>query len=191
MFQEAKLALEEGADQIADLDSMIEQLEKEGELVGSELRQLSHSERTGRVSPGEAARYRVTIWARQGIKHWFNPNKEPVGFIKDSILVVYGVHCRLENICSKKGTWLEEEKFYVGGQLVHRLPGEAVPANIMQGWRKLRKEHPQLFQKKVLVWQQPAAVVDGVLYYWYQKLEASETKQMVRLVDMLRPWLSD
>jgi hypothetical protein len=170
---------------------MIEKSEKEGEDAANELRELSHSERTSRVSPGEAARYRVTIWARHGIKHWFNPNKEPVGFIKDSILIVYGVHCRLENICSNTGTWLEEEQFYVAGQLVHRQAGEAVPANIMQGWRKLRNEHPQLFQKKVLVWQQPAAVVDGVLYYWYQKLEASETKQMVRLVDMLRAGWSD
>ena len=55
----------------------------------------------------------------------------------------------------------------------------------MQSWRKMRQEQPDLF-KDVVVWQQPAAVVDQVLYYWYQKLEASETRQQVRCVDMLK-----
>jgi hypothetical protein len=61
----------------------------------------------------------------------------------------------------------------------------------LQGYRKLRQQHPELFKKGVLVWQQPAAVVDTVLYHWYQKLEASETRQIVRLVDMLKAGWSD
>ena len=116
--------------------------------------------------------------------------RQPEAFIKPTILIVYGVHCRLENI-SQEGKWLEDEKFYVNGNLIERKKGEAVNANIMQGYRKLREEEPELFKKGVLVWQQPAAVVDSVLYHWYQKLEASEARQMIRLVDMLRAGWTD
>jgi hypothetical protein len=183
--------VEQGGQQMEELQQQIRDLEDELQASTAEMRSWTQSARTGRVSPGEAPRWRVTIWARQGIKHWFNPAKEPVGFIKPSILVVYGVHCRCENIDFQTGTWVEDEKFEVNGVLVIRKKGEPVPANIMASWRKLRHQHPELFRKDVLVWQQPAAVVDKVLWYWYQKLEASETRQMLRLVDTLRAGWSD
>ena len=56
-------------------------------------------------SPGLAARWRVSLVARQRILHYFQPNREPAGVVSPSILVVYGQHCRLENI-SQTGTWL-------------------------------------------------------------------------------------
>ena len=183
--EEALQLLKEGDEQAQELQQLIQELEEQVSEIGTEMKQLTHSERTARISPGEAPRWRVTVWARQGVRHWFDPKKQPVGFIKKTVLVVYGVHCRLENI-SQEGTWIEDERFWVNGVLIERKAGEAVPANIMQGWRKLRQECPDLFQKDVLVWQQPAAVVDQVLYFWYQKLEASETRQQVRCVDMLK-----
>ena len=67
---------------------------------------------------------------------------------------------RLENI-SQEGTWLEVEKFSVNGETVERKKGE----NLMQSWRKMRQEQPDLF-KDVVVWQQPAARVDTVLCHW-------------------------
>ena len=55
----------------------------------------------------------------------------------------------------------------------------------MRTWRKLRQQHPQLFaDSQVLVWSQPAAVVDSVLYRWQLELEKTESEQAVNLVDM-------
>jgi hypothetical protein len=132
-LKEIQQLMEEGSEQQLDLQQQIAALEESSRLGSEDLRQNSHAERTGRISPGEPPRWRVTMWARQGIRHWFNPAKKPEGFIKRSILIVYGVHCRCENI-SQEGTWLEDEKFYVNGQLVERKKGEAVRANIMQGY---------------------------------------------------------
>ena len=67
---------------------------------------------------------------------------------------------RFENI-SQEGTWLEVEKFRVNGDTVERKKGE----NLMQGWRKMRQEQPDLF-KNVVVSQRPAARVDAVLCHW-------------------------
>ena len=67
---------------------------------------------------------------------------------------------KFENI-SQEGTWLEVEKFRVNGETVERKKGE----NLMQGWRKMRQEQPDLF-KNVVVSQQPAARVDAVLCHW-------------------------
>ena len=46
----------------------------------------------------------------------------------------------------------------------------------MADWRKLRQQRPELFQK-VVVWQQPAAVVDHVLCSWAN--ESKEAEQPV------------
>eukprot|EP00972_Heterocapsa_arctica_P058268 8596826-Heterocapsa_arctica.AAC.1 len=52
----------------------------------------------------------------------------------------------------------------------------------MKQWRDLRDKEPAMFAD-ILVWQQPAAFVDSVVYQWQQKDEASRYNQIVRLVD--------
>lgn len=96
--------------------------------------------------------------ARQAVTVYFDPEKEPKGVILDSILVVPGSHGRLENI-SAAGTYLQDEEFWLGNQLVQRKAGEKA-GNHMAQWRKAREEHPELFQN-LRLWSQPAAMVDA------------------------------
>ena len=65
------------------------------------------------------------------------------GEIDSSILVVPGVHARLENI-SADGKWIQTEEFHLGGKEIVHKAGESV-GNVMQSWRKLRQEAPELF----------------------------------------------
>ena len=134
-------------------------------------------------APGLAARWRVSLVARQRILKYFQPQREPQGLVSSSILVVYGQHCRLENI-SQKGCWLRDEEFYVKDRHVVRRAGDRVPGQIMKSWRKLRANQPELFaDDAVRIWSQPAAVVDSVIYRWQLELEAEEAPQAINLVD--------
>ena len=114
-----------------------------------------------------------------------------------SILVVPGVHARLEDI-SPDGKWLRTVSFEIGGVVTMYKEGQPV-GNIMQGWRKLRESDPDLFQR-VRVWQSPTAFVDSVIWSWQQAEEAARFENLLRLVDSLgthwtdqameRNWLS-
>lgn len=145
--------------------------------------------RTALPGPGQAPRWRVSLIARQAILKYFQPDETPQAVILPSVLVVFGQHCRLENI-SPAGTWLSDEKFLAGQKLVERKAGEKVPGNVMKGWRALRQTNPELF-RHVKVWQQPAAVVDQVIYSWQQDLEATEHSQMIRQIDMFTAGWTD
>ena len=134
-------------------------------------------------SPGQAARWRVSFIARQSIENWFQPDKLPTGKVLPSVLLVYGTHCRLENI-SQTGHWVESESFEFQGQTVRREAGQKVPGVLMRQWRQLRQERPELFQTdQLLIWSQPSAVVDSIVYKYQQLLESREYKQAIDLID--------
>ena len=95
-------------------------------------------------SPGQAARWRDSFIARQRIEDWFQPDKLPTGKVLPSVLLVYGTHCRLENI-SQTGHWVESESFEFQGQTVRREAGQKVLGVLMRQWRQLREERPELF----------------------------------------------
>ena len=99
------------------------------------------------------------------------------------VLTSYGSHCRLENI-SEDGRWLSDEHFTVSGEAVIRKKDEKVHPSLMKEWRQLRKEQPELFSQ-LRVWQQPAAVVDQIIWRWQCELEAAEYPQAVRCTDTL------
>lgn len=140
--------------------------------------------RSATRAPGVAARWRVSFVARQAVRHYFKEDRQPLGVVMPSILVVYGKHCRLENI-SQKGTWVKSEKFQLGSKTVRRHKGKPVPGSLMRTWRKLRASQPELFADgSIKVWSQPAAVVDSVIYRWQLESEAEEHRQAVQLVDM-------
>ncbi|CAE7855117.1 unnamed protein product, partial [Symbiodinium necroappetens] len=128
----------------------------------------------------------------QAVRHYFNADRQPLGAVMPTILVVYGKHCRLENI-SQAGTWVKSEKFQIGSKLVKRKAGKPVPGSLMRSWRKLRATQPELFADgSIRVWSQPAAVVDSVIYRWQLEMEAEEHRQAVQLVDMFAAaWTED
>ena len=64
--------------------------------------------------------------------------KQP-GCVLPSILVVYGVHARLEDI-SEEGRWVRTHAFTVEGREVRRTAGEKVPAGLLGQWRTVRRE---------------------------------------------------
>ena len=94
------------------------------------------------------------------------------GKILPSILLAQGVHCRLENL-TDDGHWVEDETVIINGETVFRKAGDLAPGNPMAGWRALRKAHPELFVN-LRVWQQPAAMMDSIIWRWQLALEASE-----------------
>ena len=109
------------------------------------------------------------------------------GEIDSSILVIPGVHARLENI-SADGKWIQTEEFHLGGKEIVHKAGESV-GNVMQSWRKLRQEAPELFAA-LRVWQSPTAFVDSVIFSWQQK-ESARFENLLRLVDSLSTHWSD
>ena len=114
----------------------------------------------------ESMKFRITVELRQVILNYFKTGEssaDPVGMLGDSLVIVGGVHCRLNNI-SEDGKWIKTEKFIVGGQEKVHFAGKSV-GNVMQAWRALRKERPELFEG-ISVMQQPAAVVDSVITTW-------------------------
>ncbi len=117
----------------------------------------------GPAKSGEE-KYRITLQARQAVLHYFDEAREPEGVILPSIIIVPGVHCRLENIDEDR-CWKEDEEFWLCGELIKRKKGGEVPGNVMKSWTDCRGKHPELF-KDVLVWQQPSANSDEVLNVW-------------------------
>ena len=105
------------------------------------------------------------------------------GKILQGILVSYGKHCRLENICLD-GVWLQDEDFTVAGERITHKAGSPVHPSLMIEWRQLRQQHPELFSQ-LRVWQQPAAVVDQIIWRWQCELEAAEYDQALRCTDTL------
>ena len=73
----------------------------------------------------------------------------------------------------------------------HHVAGQPV-GNIMQSWRKLRADQPDLFAaQRVKVWQSPTAFVDSVIWSWQQREESSRFENLIRQVDSLRTHWSD
>ena len=72
-----------------------------------------------------------------------------IGHIRPTIVVVFGQHCRLENI-SPDGRRLQSEQFTYQGVETVRKAGEAVGGTLMREWRKLRQSHPELFGESCL-----------------------------------------
>ena len=119
----------------------------------------------------EASKFRITVELRQVIFNYFHAEKDPVGDLAPSLVVVGGVHARLDNI-SLAGTWVQTEDFVVGNVAVHRRKGRSA-GNIMKPWRDLREKSPDLFEGVSLM-QQPAAVVDSIIMSWVLEQQGNQ-----------------
>ena len=118
-----------------------------------------------------ASKYRVTLEMRQLVLHWFDEDRAPAGAFGKSLLIVGGVRCRLSNI-DAEGRWVEDEEFMEAGKPVKHQKGHHAHG-AMQAWVKLRSERPELF-RRVEVMQQPAAVMDAVLFSWVLQSQAAQ-----------------
>ena len=115
----------------------------------------------------EARKFRVTLELRQVLKNYCSndPDAVPVGLQGKSLLLVGGVHCRLSNI-SEDGKWLQDESFWIGGEHVQRLKGNSVGTCMLE-WRRLRGDpETRHLLERVDIMQQPAAVMDAVIFTW-------------------------
>ena len=110
------------------------------------------------------------------------------GEIDSSILVVLGVHARLEDI-SESGRWVRTVRFELGGEETVYQEGQSV-GNVMLSWRRLRTAQPDLF-RNVKVCQNPTSFVDAVVFSWQQEAESARYENLLRLVDSLKMHWAD
>ena len=131
------------------------------------------------VQTGDS-RYRITFEARQSISGYF-ADGDPVGRNLPSLVVLPGVHARLDNI-DDEGKWKKTEKFTINGQLIVHQAGTSA-RGALASYVKLRKERPELLEGLVIM-QQPSATFDEVIMSWDVKDLASRLPQAVVQRDM-------
>ena len=119
--------------------------------------------RSGATGKGTDDKFRVTLECRQAILGALGDGV-PVGTQLPPILVVYGVHARLDNV-SKDRRWKKDEKFEVAGEVIYRKAHEKIPNGLMKEWLKLRDDNEEMFDQ-IVVMQQPSATVDEVIAGW-------------------------
>jgi len=148
----------------------------------SQMRTKAHS---------EASRHRVTFEALQIVRNYFSESEEPVGEIGTSALVLIGAHARLSNI-SDDETWIADEQFVSHGREVVRKAGTWT-RGILRSWVKLRRESAEVREMltRVMVLQQPAGFVDGVIMKWLIEDLAERFPLMVHQRDMFEAGLNE
>eukprot|EP00438_Fugacium_kawagutii_P003448 Skav229316 [mRNA] locus=scaffold2616:95961:99953:+ [translate_table: standard] len=108
-------------------------------------------------------KYRITFEAHQLVTHWFDESHDPVGHVLPGILIVPGPHASMSNI-NENDEWIQSESFEYMGQVRHHVAGQKV-GRVLEPWRRLRKERPDLF-RHFRVMSQPASNMDGILMSW-------------------------
>ncbi|CAE7215229.1 unnamed protein product [Symbiodinium sp. CCMP2592] len=128
----------------------------------AELSRTGKKHPTTRKDP-DGDRYRLTYEARQGILHYFDESKDPVGVVLPGMVIVAGVHAELSNI-DERGLWRTTRTFQYGGQVIQQKAGMSA-GRTLYSWRLLRQRRPELMSE-VEVYSQPAAMVDSVIMCW-------------------------
>ena len=124
---------------------------------------------------------RVCLEARQAIIGYFDDSRDPVGVIMPSLLVVHGAHAQLSNI-DENHRRVADEKFYVGSKLCEFAAGSYTSS--LFEYVELRKENPEWF-KELVVFSQPAACVDEIIYVWSVEDVATRYPQVIAVRDLL------
>ena len=116
-------------------------------------------------------RFRITYEARQLISGLDGSGSKPEGHVGKGLLVVPGTWARLSNI-SDDGRWIKHEEFQVGSKTFVHGQGRSV-GRILESWRQLRKDRPELFER-IEVMSQPAANVDSLILSWVIESQAEQ-----------------
>ena len=102
----------------------------------------------------------ITFEAHQLVSNFFNPDKDPIGYVGKRTFIIYGQHARLDSI-DDKGRWIEDKSFnYLGDIKLHRK-GESARRALEQ-WVKIRKGHPHLLEHHY-VYSQPSSNQDNII----------------------------
>ena len=121
--------------------------------------------RSGGEGDGADEKFRVTLECRQAVLNFFaGGDQAPKSVQLPPILIIQGVHCRIDNI-DKDRRWVKDEEFIVAEVPVIRKKGDKVPGQLMLQWTQLREIHPEYFEQ-IIVMQQPAATTDEIIVGW-------------------------
>ena len=116
-------------------------------------------------------RHRITYEARQLISGLDGSGSKPEGHVGKGLLVVPGTWARLSNI-SDDGRRIKHEEFQVGSKTFVHGQGRSV-GRVLESWRQLRKDRPELFER-IEVMSQPAANVDSLILSWVIESQAEQ-----------------
>ena len=105
----------------------------------------------------------MTVELRQHVYNYGRTDCQPEGVLAPALLIFPGTHGRLDNL-DEEGRFIKDEVFWYAGKRVEHRAG-ASARGLMKGFVELRQKHPWLF-KDLIVMQQPAAFLDGVLHSW-------------------------
>ena len=119
------------------------------------------------------------------------------GHVGTAVLIVGGVRARLCNIRDTldpksgvlHGVWCNDEVFSVGGVVTTRKAGESC-GRVLEAWRRVRHFRPELLDG-IEIYQQPAAVVDGVLTKWITEREAERFPRSLWMRDALATTMTE
>ena len=105
----------------------------------------------------------MIVELRQHVFNYGRTDCQPEGVLAPALLIFPGTHGRLDNL-DEEGRFIKDEVFWYAGKRVEHRAG-ASGRGLMKGFVDLRKKQPGLF-KDLIVMQQPAAFLDGVLHKW-------------------------
>ena len=139
------------------------------QTLSTELEGLEDEEETQKMTQtrgeeaSENSKLRITLEMRQLVYNYFKPGADPVGALGVMLVIFPGTHARLDNI-GEDGCFIKDEQFDYAGKRVVRRAGQNA-RGLMKSFVALRKDCPDLF-KNLVVMQQPAAFIDGILHHW-------------------------
>ena len=104
----------------------------------------------------EADRYRITVELCQNIFNWLDEEKDPIGQVGTSKVVLIGAHARLSNI-DDQGFFIEDELFVYQGKETHRK-AQTSAKGLMKKMVQLRRDSAQVrkYLEVIEVYQQPS-----------------------------------
>ncbi len=115
------------------------------------------------------------------MRDYFNPDKDPSGYLLPSVVTMKGVWARLSNI-DDDHKWVADESFWVGDRHIERKAGKS-PGRTMYEIVEIRKRRPELFEDLVVM-QQPSAFTDEIIEVWIIEDLASRCTQAIHQRDL-------
>ena len=141
-----------------------------------------------RGAEGGNEKIRITLEMRQGVRNYFDPDRDPEGYMLPTVVVFKGTWSRLDNI-DDNHKWIRDETFWVGEKKIQRKAGDGAK-NTMHELVEMRKKRPELFEDLVIM-QQPAAFSDEIIEKWIIEDAALRVPQGLHQRDLFAAALTE